>query len=203
MLTAPPLRYHPHARSLALLLLMSAGCATKDQPRRDTAAVRSDTTRAAAILPLWYFGETTSRRDSLPRELDSLRSSLEYGKRELPVAYRVDLNLDGKPEWLVRSNTSICGRQGCPTYLFTRDSTGKFVDVLDGLLKDVYVTNQRVHGWPIIWVDVGGRDGGIFQMEFDGMTYRPTTTLRGPRVPTEEAPPPDTLAALLARARAP
>lgn len=145
--------------------------ARNDQSRGDQSrAVTPDT---APEAPLWAFGEGTTRTDPLPAELDSLKEWGEYatdpGVR--PVAYAFDLNGDGAPDWLVRSAKGLCGRAGCPTKLFTRARNGGYRDILDGMANDVYVTNRKVGGWPVLWIFNGGAEGGLSRLEYRDTVY--------------------------------
>lgn len=146
-------------------------------------------TAATAELPEWGFGEGSTRTDSLPRELNNLWAWGGYPEDQPPVAYAIDLNGDGRDEFLVRSHDAECGQYGgCPMRLMTREPDGQFIDVLDRLAKVVYVTNHRVNGWPVLWTVVGGTDGGLFRLELRGNAYSVTKTLRRNRDTEEWSP---------------
>jgi hypothetical protein len=167
----------------SLLLGLLAGCTSGDR----TAVAKSDGAAAAAAAttdtggierPLWKFGESSLRTDTLPAELDSLRDWGEYADAERPVAYAIDLNRDGNTDWFVRSSRRLCGPfGGCAIRLLTRDATGKWTAPLDDLARDVMVTNKVVNGWPVLWTYLGGIDGGVFRMTFQDGAYRQSATL--------------------------
>lgn len=123
---------------------------------------------APAESPQWVFGEESTRTDRLPAALDSVAAWGEYETGTAPVAYAVDLNGDGASEYLVRGNRSVCGRAGCPILLYTPRADGSFAELLGALAKGVYVTNTTADGWPVLWVHVGGADGGLFRMVHEG-----------------------------------
>jgi hypothetical protein len=168
-------------RSAILLLGLLAGCTSGDRagaakPDRVAAAAAADT--SGTERPLWQFGESSLRTDTLPAELDSLRDWGEYSDAEGPVAYAIDLNRDGKIDWLVRSSTRLCGPfGGCAIRLLTRDAAGKWTAPLDDLAREVMVTNKVVNGWPILWIYLGGIDGGVFRMAFRDGKYQLSATL--------------------------
>lgn len=176
-------------RRVALLLLCTlAACSRTDRPLSSRESPPTVAARDTADVerPLWQFGESTTRTDSLPADADSLREWGEYNEGEAPVAYAVDLNADGRPEWLVRSAKSLCGQfGGCPVKLLTRDSSGRLVDVLDGLAREVMVTNRTVNGWPVLWIYLGGIDGGVFRMTWREGQYEMAGTLLARRDMTE------------------
>src|SRR5438034_6766778 len=168
------------ARSAIVLLGLLAGCTSSDRSAaakpEGVAAVAADT--SGSERPLWQFGESSLRTDTLPAELDSLRDWGEYSDAERPVAYAIDLNRDGKMDWLVRSSKRLCGPfGGCAIRLLTRDATGEWTAVLDDLARDVMVTNKVVNGWPVLWIYLGGIDGGVFRMAFRDGKYRLLATL--------------------------
>jgi hypothetical protein len=166
-----------------LLLGLLAGCKSGDR----AAAAKSESAAAAPAVaidtsgierPLWQFGESSVRTDTLPPELDSLRDWGGYSDAERPVAYAIDVNRDGRSDWLVRSSTGLCGPfGGCPTRLLTRDATGKWTAPLDQLARDVMVTNKVVNGWPVLWIYLGGIDGGVFRMVLRDGAYQMSATL--------------------------
>lgn len=122
--------------------------------------------------------------------------------RERTIAYAVDLNGDGEREYFARGHSRVCGRAGCPMALFIRKPDGRYVDEIDGLVRDVYVTNVRHNGWPVLWLYVGGIDGGLFRFAFDGSSCTPAGTLSTTREAMAEKPPPcvNSLLTLMGRA---
>jgi hypothetical protein len=185
------------------LLLVIAACGRKDlAPHRESRS--QDQSRKGTVeQPIWKFGEETTRSDPLPTDLDSMRQWGEYADGVRPVAYSVDLNSDDTLEWFVRANQSLCGRAGCPTVLMTRTANGSYADLLDGLVRQVYVTNTRSGGWPVLWLLVGGRDGGVFRMEFRSNRYELSGTLSQTKDAEEWSPADDSLMALLNAASSP
>jgi hypothetical protein len=148
-------------------VLVAAACRADERPLPIRESQRAnETTGVSAEKPLWKFGEESTRIDVLPAELDTMATWGDYPESTRPVAYGIDLNGDGSKEWFVRANRRVCGYAGCPTALLTRSADGRFIDVLDGLVREVYVTNRRAGGWPVLWVLVGGRDGGLHRVEF-------------------------------------
>ncbi|HET9426046.1 MAG TPA: hypothetical protein VFO55_11795 [Gemmatimonadaceae bacterium] len=160
-------------------------CALSGCARSDKGSETRDTTIAVAVSdtdgverPQWKFGESSVRADTLPAELDSLRDWGDYDHAAQPVAYAIDLNQDGRMDWLVRAAARLCGPAGgCPARILTRDATGRFITVFDGLARDLMVTDRMVNGWPVLWTYLGGIDGGVFRMEFRRGRYETTATL--------------------------
>ena len=165
-------------RALALVLTVAA-CRSDDRaPASRDIQAGTDSSAAATERPLWKFGEESTRTDVLPPPLDSMQTWGDYDTGERPVAYGVDLNGDGNMEWLVRGHRRVCGRAGCPVAVMTRAPGGEFIDVLQQTLaRDVYVTSTRTGGWPVLWVLVGGRDGGVFRMVRINNRYELSRTL--------------------------
>ncbi len=198
--TAPP-----GLHALALAVTVAAACRSDDHAPSDRSPYEvRNPTDVSAEKPVWQFGEETTRADALPAELDSMRAWGDYAEGTRPVAYGVDLTGDGGKEWFVRADRSVCGRAGCPTALMTRAPDGRFVDVLEGLVRAVYVTNRRAGGWPVLWARVGGRDGGVFRMEFRNGRYELSRMLSRTKDAAEEwTAADDSLMALLSAAPSP
>ena len=174
----------------ALALDLERGCVIARYDTGETpdklAWAPENTAVAEREVPVFAFGEGSTITDTLPPELDSLAAWGDYLSGARPVAHAFDADGDGVPEYLVRANTSQCGQfGGCPTRFFTRTRDGAFIDVLGGLHKVVYVTNARMNGWPVLWVSIGGRDGGVFRMTYGGAGYIMADTLRLNRDVTE------------------
>jgi hypothetical protein len=133
---------------------------------------------AVAETPLWKFGEASGRRDSLPAALDTMNQWGDYDVGERPVAFATDLNGDGSTEWFIRAASRLCGQAGCPLALVARAPNGAFVDLLGGCCtRYVYVTNNRVRGWPVLWLESGGSGGGLNRLTSDGARYRVVETI--------------------------
>ncbi|MEO5815562.1 MAG: hypothetical protein ABIT20_09815 [Gemmatimonadaceae bacterium] len=189
------LRPGPQLLAVPLLLVLMV-CRTEQRtPSSRYSQGATDSVDVSVEKPVWKFGEATTRTDELPAELDSMVAWGDYPEAARPVAYGIDLNGDGSKEWFVRANHGLCGFGGCPTALMTRAADGRFIVSLDGLVREVYVTNRRAAGWPVLWVLVGGRDGGLFRMEVKNGAYFPSRTLR--RTADEWTATSESLAALL------
>ena len=106
------------------------------------------------------------------------------------IAYAVDLNGDGGREYFARGHSRVCGRAGCPMALFVRQPDGRYADEIDGLVRDVYVTSIRRNGWPVLWVYVGGIDGGLFRFARTGGSYADAGTLYTTSEAMAEVPQP-------------
>jgi hypothetical protein len=168
-------------RALVITVLLTA-CARGDDVSRNTAKGANRDTASVATReperPVWEFGESSTRTDTLPRELDTLATWGDYRDGERPVAYAVDLNGDGKSEVLVRTRKDLCGPfGGCGIRAYTRAADGRWTQVLDELARDVMVTNHLENGWPVMWTYVGGIDGGVFRLVYSAGEYRQTATL--------------------------
>lgn len=182
----------PDARIAGPIFLIGllAACTSEHRP---VATKANGVVAAAAAVdtsgverPLWQFGESSLRTDSLPAELDSLRAWGDYADAERPVAYAIDLNGDGKLDWLVRSSRGLCGQfGGCPIRLLTRDAAGRWTAPFDGLAREVMITNKVANGWPVLWIYLGGIDGGVFRMVFREGEYHPSATLLARRKMSE------------------
>ncbi len=182
---------------LPLVLLLSACGADKPPLSSRKSPAATDSTDVSAEKPVWKFGEETTRTDVLPAELDTMAAWGDYSEGTRPVAYGIDLNGDGSKEWFVRADRRLCGSAGCPIALMTRAADGRFIDLLDGLVRVVYVTNRHAGGWPVLWVLVGGRDGGLHRMEMK-TGYHFSRTLNSAAAPADEgAAARDSFAALL------
>lgn len=189
------LRPGPQLLAVPLLLILVVCRAEKRTPSSRDSQGATDSVDVSVEQPVWKFGEATTRTDELPAELDTMAAWGDYPEAMRPVAYGIDLNGDGSKEWLVRANRSLCGLAGCPTALMTRAADGRFIQFLDGLVREVYVTNRRAAGWPVLWVLVGGRDGGLFRMEVENGVYSRSRTLA--RTADESTATSESLAALL------
>lgn len=151
------------------LLLVALAIAVLFRTRKPsgTAAATSRTATGGTEAPLWAFGLRSTITDSLPRELDSLVEWGDYEKGERPVVHAFDANRDGRVEFLVRSHSRMCGNGGCPIALLSRKGDGTFADVLGGLHNWVFVTDRYENGWVVLWVEDGGRHGGVFRLTYD------------------------------------
>ena len=158
---------------IAVLACQRAADKTPATSHADTVSAARES--AVAETPLWKFGEESVRTDSLPAALDTMNQWGDYDVGERPIAYATDLNGDGSPEWFIRGSSRLCGQAGCPVALITRAPNGEFVELLGGCCtRYVYVTSNRVHGWPVLWVESGGSGGGLYRIKSDGARYSVT-----------------------------
>ncbi len=95
------------------------------------------------------------------------------------IVNRVDLNGDGRPEYVVEDQSSPCGSAGCPTSLIGAQ-TGRWLDLLDflGGSRAISLLASQSAGYRDISLRGGTPGTGIHAHIFrwDGNQYRPSTS---------------------------
>ena len=126
-------------------------------------------TTAQTERPIASFGSQSGR--PVPREtLDTYPSTLDRADGEGLRAVQIDLNGDGRPEFIRVHGPSACGTGGCPYDIFD-GRTRRLVGHLFG--DPVWVFPTRVNGWSTLTVysHLSATSGSYSSMVFDGERY--------------------------------
>lgn len=129
--------------------------------------------------------------DRLPDSLQSLLLK-KYDGDTRYFSATADLNGDGQPETIVYIvSPSWCGSGGCPTLVFTPQSSGyRLVSTITVTRPPIRLSPRSAGGWRnlIVGVSGGGASAGSAELEFNGKSYpsnptvppaRRTTNLEG------------------------
>ena len=126
-------------------------------------------TAAQTERPIAFFGSQSAR--PVPREtLDTYPTTLDRAEGEGLRAVHIDLNGDGRPEFIRVHGPSSCGTGGCPYEIYD-GRTRKLVGDLFG--DPVWVFPTRINGWVTLAVysHASATSGSYSSVVFDGERY--------------------------------
>jgi hypothetical protein len=132
------------------------------------AAVGQATHAQGPPKPAWRLGTALI---SVPADLRrAVGPDLEYEDAQPITGMAVDLNGDGRLDYLLQSAPSLCGNGGCIYVLCDGATRGKLGEFFGATL---IVRAERVHGYPNIetYSHLSARAGTYATYSFDGKTY--------------------------------
>lgn len=95
----------------------------------------------------------------LPNTLRALLAELGYPDGAVPMGRRVDLNSDGRPEYVVRAAPSLCGATGNCPFLLVDGASGRPIGEMFG--STFVVRDRRTDGAAVVesWAPTGADRG--------------------------------------------
>lgn len=95
------------------------------------------------------FNLDSSKQILLPKDIqaDEKLIELDYDDGEAYEGINIDLNLDEKEEYFIRSSKNICGTGGC-IYLLFDGSNHRLIGEFFGSL--ILIKSKKINGFPII-----------------------------------------------------
>jgi hypothetical protein len=119
----------------------------------------------------WTFNRSAMKELAIPRAIRDLPGfgDLDYDDTSRVFGLRVDLNRDGRPDYIIRSAESLCGTGGCP-YLLVDGATGHELGTLFGT---VYVESAPRGRYPTLHslASLGAFEATWTEYVYDGGKY--------------------------------
>lgn len=128
---------------------------------------------SAQALDGWRLSSADVTALALPATVHRQDLDLEYDIDGPPVQGReVDLNDDGRADFLVRSATTLCGATGSCPFAIVEGATGRVVGTVMGSI--IVIRRQHVNGSAVLhtWSSTSADAGEFVRYEFDGRAYR-------------------------------
>lgn len=168
--------------------------ATSHRPARFRRIAAAWRLAATLILPAAGVGPGAHAASAEPLPVDiAARLAKAFDGVELRSLHRrVDLDGDGRPEWVVYLvGPMVCGTGGCPLWVFTpQGSTHRAVAQMTVVKTPVRALPAAGPGqWRELVVHVGGGGGPSAEvaLAFDGRRYPSNPTVNGPHRRTLDA----------------
>ena len=121
--------------------------------------------------PPWGLDSQNTTWINVPADIRrEVGSDLEYDEAEPIKGVAVDLNGDGRNDYLLQSAPSLCGNGGC-VYVVCDGATHKKLGQFFG--SPLYVRAELAHGYPNIatYSHLSAESGTYTEYTFDGKAY--------------------------------
>ena len=144
-----------------------------------------------AVIPTYVTAQTPSRSDpTIPiayfdmsfakpvtaAKIKTFHSHMDDEELDSLLGFDVDLNRDGKRDFIRVSGQRLCGTGGCQYQIFDGKSKKQVASLFGG---SVWIHPIKTHGWPLlsIYSHSSAGSGTYYMMMFDGKKYTITSSI--------------------------